>query len=196
MRNWSGHLRWQPSVYLQPDSEEAIKQLVIKAAEEGRKIRVIGSGHSFSSLCPTDDYLLSLDNFQGIIEVDAARKQVRVKAGTKLNQLNLDLAKHGLALENLGDIDVQSIAGAISTGTHGTGLDYGNLSTQVRALSMINGKGELIHCSPQERYELFKAAQISLGSLGVITEVTLQCVSAYRLKLFSEKKEIGELLSN
>jgi FAD-linked oxidoreductase len=99
-------------------------------------------------------------------------------------------------MENMGDIDAQSIAGTISTGTHGTGLAFGTISTQVRGIRFINGRGEIVECSPTERPELFRAAQLSLGSLGVITEITLQCVPAYRLELRSRKEELEAVLNS
>jgi len=99
-------------------------------------------------------------------------------------------------MENLGDIDVQSIAGTISTGTHGTGQTFGTISTQVIALKFINGKGEIVECSKTNNSELFSAAQVSLGTLGVITEVTLQCVPNYKLELYTQKEKLTDVLAN
>ena len=196
MYNWGKNVQWQPSNFFEPSSEGEIQSIIQKAITDKKKIRIIGSGHSFTPLCATDDVSISLDNYQGIIEVDKEKCQATVKGGTKLFKLGDMLFQHGLAMENLGDIDVQSIAGTISTGTHGTGRDFGTISTQVVGLKMINGKGELITCSEEINASLFKAAQVSLGSLGVITEVTLQCVPAYRMKVENKKEDLSDVLAS
>lgn len=196
MKNWSTHLRWNPSELAYPETEAALVALVQKALATKHNIRLIGSAHSFTPLCVTDSIQISLDKYQGLISIDRERLQATVKAGTKLHLLNELLAKEGLALENLGDINVQSIAGAISTGTHGTGTAFGNLSTQVVRLKLINGQGQLLSCSPTENPELFKAAQVSLGALGILTEITLQCVPSYRLALHIKQETLEEMLSS
>jgi len=186
MKNWAGNIEWNPAVIAYPKSVEEIQHIVMKAVNNKQKIRLIGSGHSFTALCETKDILISLDKYQGVTSIDKSKYQATVKAGTKLNILTSALFQEGLAMENLGDIDVQSLAGAISTGTHGTGKDFGTLSTQVIALRFINGKGEIISCSETENRELFKAAQVSMGIIGIITEITLQCIPAYILKILSK----------
>lgn len=196
MKNWAGNITWNPTEIAYPSTEEAIQQLVLKAANSRKKVRLIGSGHSFTPLCQTDDILVSLDKYQGIVSVRKELFQATVKAGTKLNTLGELLFKEGMAMENLGDIDVQSIAGTISTGTHGTGRAFGTISTQVIALKFINGKGEIIECSENKNPSLFKAAQVSLGVLGVIVEVTLQCVPAYKLALQNRKETIDAVFAN
>lgn len=196
MKNWSGNQKWTPQQILYPETEEEIKAIVFRAAEEKKSLRTIGSGHSFTPLSVTDAILLSLDKYQGVISVDDELQQVTVKAGTKLHALNELLAEEGLALANMGDINVQSIAGAISTGTHGTGIEFGNLSTLITRLKFINGLGEEVVCSENDNREWFKAAQISLGAMGVITEVTLQCVPAYRLELRIGREKIEDVWEN
>lgn len=195
MQNWSKRFSWQPRQILYPRSEQEIRQIVQQAAENRQNVRIIGTGHSFNPLWVTEDILISLDEYQGLVSVDAESGLVVVKAGTKLHRLGELLFEHGLAMENMGDIDAQSIAGTISTGTHGTGLEFGTISTQVRGIRLINGEGEIVQCSPTEQPELFRAAQVSLGSLGVITEITLQCVPAYRLELWSRREELEAVLS-
>lgn len=194
MQNWSRHLHWQPAEIAYPRTEAEVQALVQRSAAAGRHLRVIGSGHSFTPLCVTEDVLLSLDYWQGLESVDKVTGLVTVRAGTKLHTLNHLLHAEGLALENLGDIDRQSIGGTISTGTHGTGLAFGNISTQLRAIRFVNGRGELVECSTTERPDLFRAAQVSLGALGVITAVTLQCVPAYQLELVVDKMRLDEVL--
>ncbi|MDW3652914.1 MAG: D-arabinono-1,4-lactone oxidase [Bacteroidia bacterium] len=196
MRNWSGSVQWQPTQVLKPDSEQSIQEIVQKAAENKQSIRLIGTGHSFTRLCETNEILMSLDNYQGLISVDKDKMMAKVKGGTKLHYLGELLYAEGLAMENLGDIDVQSIAGTISTGTHGTGTAFGTISTQVKALKFVNGRGEIISCSELENKELFKAAQVSMGALGVITEVSLQCVPAYKLELWNRQESLEEVLGS
>ncbi|GAB5551720.1 MAG: D-arabinono-1,4-lactone oxidase [Saprospiraceae bacterium] len=194
MQNWSKYIKWQPKAIYFPETEVAIQQLIQDAIAQNRKVRIIGSGHSFNPLWVNQDTLISLDNYQGLIVVDQQNLQVRVKAGTKLKLLGKLLFEHGLAMENMGDIDAQSIAGTIGTGTHGTGLDFGSISTQVRSIKFVNGLGELVTCSTTENVDLFRAAQVSLGALGIITEITLQCVSAYRLELVNRKEAIQQVM--
>jgi len=194
MKNWSRHLEWHPAVIEYPQSEDEVIKVVQRAITDRKTIRIIGSGHSFMPLSSTNQVLVSLDQYQGILAIDKEKNWVTVKAGTKLNYLNELLAKEGLALENMGDIDVQSIAGATGTGTHGTGTAFVNLSTQIRQIKFVNGLGELVTCSENTLPEVFKAAQISLGTLGIITELTLQCVPAYTLALEIGKDTLEHLL--
>lgn len=195
-KNWSGNVQWNPAAVALPESEEAIQRLVLQAQKDKRNIRMIGTGHSFTPLSQTKDVLLSLDKYQGLVSVDKTTHQVTVKAGTKLHRLGELLFEQGLAMENMGDVDRQSIAGTISTGTHGTGMGFGTISTQVTAIRFINGLGEIVECSEQQNESLFKAAQVSLGALGIITEITLQCVPAYKLELVNEKKKLAEVLKD
>ena len=194
MKNWSGFLQWSPSDIFYPSTENELIDIVKKANEENKNIRIIGSAHSFTPLSVTDNFLISMDKYEGVISVDKEKNQATVKAGTKLNLLNDQLFKEGLALENLGDIDVQSIAGAISTGTHGTGTSFGNISTQIIAIKFINGLGEIVECSEYNNVETFKAAQVSLGTLGIISELTIQCMPAYNLFLSVGKSTLEEML--
>ncbi len=162
---------------------------------EGRKLRVVGSGHSFTAIAASNDVLMSLDHLQGIVRVDQEARTATVWAGTKLKRLGEALFSHGLSQENLGDIDVQSIAGAISTGTHGTGLTFGNISTQVIGMTVVTGQGEVLECTPQSHPEWFKAMQISLGVLGVIVQVTLRLEAAYKLEYESRRLPITDCLT-
>src|SRR5207344_1908887 len=141
---------------------------------EGEVVRVAGSGHSFLPLCATGDALLSLDGLQGIESIDTNTSRAWVRAGTKIHALGELLASNGLALANQGDVDVQAIAGAVSTGTHGTGPTLGSISTQVLALRIVTADGNVLECSRQADEEVFRAAAVSLGSLGVITAVRLR----------------------
>lgn len=144
---------------------------------------MIGGGHSFSPLVATDRLLLTLDGYQGLVRADQATGLVTLRGGTRLWTVAELLAPHGLALETMGDIDRQSIAGAIQTGTHGTGARFTGFAGTVRALRIALPDGSVLDTSPTRDRDLFEAARLGLGTIGVILEVTLQCVPAYRLEL-------------
>jgi FAD-linked oxidoreductase len=193
MENWAGNVKWTPQEVLKPNSEEEIADLIKKANKSGKTIRTVGSHHSFTPLLSTDSISLSLDNLQGIISI-AENNRVNAWAGTKLKRLGEELAQNGLAQENLGDINVQSVAGAISTGTHGTGITLGSVGTQIEEITFINGLGEIITLNPENNLHEFKCLQLSLGSLGVITRVKLRCQEAYNLKLDIRKEKLSAVL--
>lgn len=196
IKNWSQNVCFQPKEIHSVENETQIISLIEKAKSSKRKIRILGSGHSFTPLVSTRDILLTTEKLQGVISYDLEKKTARVAGGTKLHALGNMLHSYGLAQENLGDIDVQSIAGAMSTGTHGTGVDLGVLSSQILSLTFINGKGEKITCSKTLHPEIFKAAQVSLGLLGVITEIELKLEDKYILKCVSGKETLGHAVEN
>lgn len=196
LKNWAGNLSFEPEKVLFPETEDEIQRLVLMCINEGKKIRVIGSGHSFSALIETNQMLINLINYQGLVSINKDLCQATLKGGTVLKNAGEILFQNGLAMENLGDIDSQSIAGTISTGTHGTGIGFGTISTQVVGLKFINGKGEIIYCSATVNSALFKAAQVSLGLLGIIIEVTLQCVPSYKLLVKNRKEPLDKVLAS
>jgi FAD/FMN-containing dehydrogenase len=179
--NWSGSVTCRPRQLLAPASDEEVVAIVSRASAAGQVVRVTGTGHSFTPLCASDDVLLSLDRLAGIESADATAGRAWIRAGTKIHDLGGPLAQRGMALENQGDVDVQAIAGAVSTGTHGTGPALGSLSTQVVGLRIVTAGGEVVECSPESDGEVFRAAQVALGSLGVITSVRLRLLPLYRL---------------
>ena len=179
--NWSGSVVCHPREIARPTNETTVIELIAEAAEADRTIRVTGTGHSFTPLCATNDVLVSLDNLQGLIQIDASSSTATLWAGTKIARATELLLEHGWSLENQGDVDVQSLAGAISTGTHGTGPGLGSLSTQVAGLRIATSAGRIVDCSLAADAETFRTAQVSLGMLGVITAVTLRVLPAYRL---------------
>jgi L-gulono-1,4-lactone dehydrogenase len=180
-RNWTGDEACRPKEIVYPGSVEEIAAAVGRAAREGWRLRVAGAGHSFSDVACSEGMLLVLDRLQGVLDVDRDAGLVRVQGGISIARLNARLAAHGLALENLGDIDAQSIAGAISTATHGTGARLRNIPSQVAELTLVLGDGSTLVCSPERDLEVFRAARVGLGALGVIAEVTLRCVPAFTL---------------
>ncbi|HEX4203416.1 MAG TPA: D-arabinono-1,4-lactone oxidase [Ktedonobacteraceae bacterium] len=194
--NWSGSVKSQPRQIVEPATIDELAQTIGSAGRAGRHVRIVGSGHSFTPLVQTDDLLLSLHKIQGIESIDREHNTVTVLGGTTLKQLGNALLQHGLAQENLGDIDVQSIAGAVSTGTHGTGIHFGNLATQVAGLTLVTANGEVLECSETQHPDIFKAAQVSLGILGVIARVTLRVVPAKRLHFKGYREHLATCLSN
>ncbi|MEV4626659.1 D-arabinono-1,4-lactone oxidase [Micromonospora sp. NPDC049523] len=194
--NWAGNQRATAAHVLRPSSVEELADVVRDAASGGHRIKAVGSGHSFTDIARTDDRRVELTNLAGPVRVDPERRLVTVPAGLELCELNVLLARHGLAMPNLGDIDAQTIAGAISTGTHGTGAGYGCLSTFVTALTLVTGTGEVRHCSAENDPELFAAARVGLGALGVITEVTLRCVDAFVLRADERPAPLAAVLAD
>ena len=193
--NWSGSVQANPELVSYPKTEEAISKLVQQAAESKKRIRVVGSGHSFTPLVASNQIFISLDKLQGVIEIDAEKKEAEIWAGTKIKALSKVLFEAGLAQENLGDVDVQSIAGATATGTHGTGINFGNISTQIISMSFIDGQGNLVSCSESDKPDVFNAARISLGALGIITRVRLRLQSSYRVEYTERREDFDTCLS-
>lgn len=193
--NWSGSVSCRPRQVVYPESLDDVVTLVNRCNHEGRSLRVVGSGHSFTRLVETDDLLVSLDRLAGIVDVDHAAHTATVLAGTKLRELGELLHARGLAQENLGDIDKQSIGGAISTGTHGTGGRFGTLSTQVVGLTAVLGDGSVIECSQTQHPDWFRAVQVSFGSLGILVQVKLRLVPSFRMMYESRRLPLSEVLA-
>ncbi|MFA6240212.1 MAG: D-arabinono-1,4-lactone oxidase [Candidatus Hydrogenedentales bacterium] len=187
--NWSGRVRCAPARIETPSSVEELQRVVRNGPPP---IRVVGSGHSFSDLVATDGTLISLDAMQGLEDVDRAACEATVYAGTKLWRLNQLLDEHGLAMPNLGDINVQSIAGAVSTGTHGTGTEFGCLSSFIQSATLVAADGSLVECPLDS--DLLKAAAVSLGTLGVLAKVRLKLVPSYRLHYVADTLPVHEAL--
>ncbi|MCO5281472.1 MAG: FAD-binding protein [Chitinophagales bacterium] len=175
--NWGENIKSSSTNYFQPKTEEEIITII----KTNSKIRVVGSGHSWSPLCITKGILLNLDFYNKILEINKETKQVRAQAGIKLWQLIKALKQHQLSLENLGSIDQQSIAGAISTGTHGTGLNFQILGSQIVELTLLKANGEKITINKQSTPDLYAASIVNLGCLGVVSEVVIQAVSAFNI---------------
>ncbi|MEA2201500.1 MAG: L-gulono,4-lactone dehydrogenase [Solirubrobacteraceae bacterium] len=180
-RNWAGDQRCAPAAVRAPASTEELSAAIQEAGRRGLAVRVAGAGHSFGDIALTDGMMLKLDRLAGVLDVDRSSGLARVQAGITIHELSRQIAAHGLALENLGDIDRQSIAGAISTATHGTGARLRNLSAQVSELTLVLADGSTLVCSEERDPETFRAARVGLGTLGAIAEVTLRCVPAFTL---------------
>jgi FAD/FMN-containing dehydrogenase len=180
--NWSGSLRFSPGHSWAATDEAAVVEMVHRARTEGWTLRPVGAGHSSSPLVRTDGPLLDLRHLSGVLDHDLDARRATVGSGTRLGDLGDQLYDRGLAMENLGDVDLQAIAGAVSTGTHGTGVRFGNLSTQVAGMRLVTGTGEVVEVSSERSPELLPAVRLSLGVLGVATAVTLRLVPAFELR--------------
>jgi L-gulono-1,4-lactone dehydrogenase len=180
-QNWAGTASADPARRYWPQTPEAICDAIREAVSAGLPVRALGSGHSFTAAAATAGAALDLSHWVGVVSADAESGLVTVRSGTTLRSLNAALDLLGLALPNLGDIDEQTIAGAISTGTHGTGARLGGLATLVVALDLVLADGTVVSCSAEQRPDLFAAARVSLGALGVISTVTLRCVPGFAL---------------
>jgi FAD/FMN-containing dehydrogenase len=181
-RNWVGNQSFIARHRAEPASEDELAALVHEAGRQNLPIRVAGSGHSFTPVVATSGLLLSLKTMQGFVSADPDRKRVVVRAGTRIGDIGRALKQIGLSLANQGDIDTQAIAGALSTGTHGTGIGLGGLSSQAVGMRLAQPDGTILEVDADRDPETMAAAQVSIGMLGVISAVTLQAVSAYNLK--------------
>jgi len=180
--NWAGDQVCRPTEIRHPANREELAEAIVGAAAAGRRVSVAGSGHSFTEAAMTEATMIRIEALAGVLEADPATGLVTVGAGTVLADLNQQLAQLGLAMENLGDIDRQTVAGAISTGTHGTGARLRNISAQVEAMELVLADGSTRVLDGGERPELLRAARVGVGALGAIAAVTLRCVPAFTLR--------------
>lgn len=192
-RNWSGALQAHPAGRVVPESEE---DLLTWLRSSSGPLRPVGAGHSFTPLVPTDGHLIVLDRMAGIRDHNTQTLEATFGAGTRLSQLGPALQAVGQGPLILPDIDRQTLAGAISTGTHGTGLTLHSLSGNVTALQLVTSTGEVLNLTEASDPDLFKAACVSVGALGIITEVTLKNRAAYRLKARNWTQRIDEVLED
>jgi len=190
-RNWSGSVKAAPTDIVRP-ADEAELQAVVKAA---KKVRVVGAGHSFMPLCETDGTLLHLEEMAGEVTVSADRRTVWAPAGWSLKRLTAILWEHGLSLINQGDVNPQALAGALATGTHGTGKDLGSTSTFARAFRLVDADGGIVECSPTQNPDLFEAQRLSLGLFGVATRIQIDVAPAYYLEERMSKMRLSEVVS-
>jgi FAD-linked oxidoreductase len=194
--NWAGNVTARPARQAQPGSAAEVAEQVRLAAGDGLPVRMTGSGHSFTAAAATDGVLLRPGGLTAIRSVDAAAGLVTVEAGCPLHVLNAELLARGLSLANMGDIQVQTVAGAVQTGTHGTGRDLGGMAAQVAGLELVLADGSIVSCAAGDADPaLFEAARVSLGALGVLTAVTFRVVPAFLLTAREEPMAWPEVLS-
>jgi len=190
-RNWSGSQQSLPTVRSAPASVQELQELIAVASGT---VRPVGAGHSFSPLVPTDDTIVSLSRLSGLISHDPQRLQATLWAGSRLADIGQPLEDAGQALVNMPDIDEQTLAGSLATATHGTGASIGCMSTFIEGLQLVDARGDLVDCDANTHAELFQAARVSLGALGVITQVRLQNVAPYRLRRETVWRTFDEML--
>jgi L-gulono-1,4-lactone dehydrogenase len=193
-RNWAGDQTCTPAAIEQPGSREELAGAVKRAADAGQTVHVAGSGHSFTEAALTDGMLIRIDALNRVLDANLTSGLVKVEAGIVLADLNERLHERGLALENLGDIDSQTIAGAISTATHGTGAGLPNLAAQVEAMEIVTADGELRALSASGTPDELLAARVGLGALGAIYSLTLRTVPAFTLHRVDTPRPLGEVL--
>ena len=181
-KNWSGKLSAEPQRIVQVGTVDAIRSELFAARDGGWSVRTAGTAHSHYPLLPTNGVILDTRPLSGLVSVDAEAMTATFRAGTKIHACGRPLLEHGLGLLNQGDIDQQSVGGAIATGTHGTGVELGSFSSAVTELSVLLVDGSVVTCNPDCEPDLFEAARLSLGAVGVVLEVTLQVREAYRLE--------------
>lgn len=195
-QNWARTERVTPVRVERPASGDEVVAAIARARADGLTVKPIGSGHSFTGIAVAAGVQLDLTDLAGLTRVDASTGLVTLAAGTRLHDASALLHEHGLAFENLGDIDVQSIAGAVSTGTHGTGRAFGGLATQLRAVTLATADGRLLPISPTENAELWPAARLGLGALGVLVDLTVQTVPTFVLAADEHPEPLDAVLDD
>ena len=188
---WSGVHSIVPQRWASPGGEDEVAALLYEADRAGRRVRPVGSGHSWSPVALAEDVLVDLSRMSRVLGIDAAARTITVQAGCLLETINAALDAVGLAMPILGSVAKQTIAGAISTGTHGSSLRWGNLATLVTRLRLVTPTGDILELD--ERDERLAGARVSLGALGIVTELTLRVVPAFRLAEERETRSIAEI---
>jgi len=195
-RNWGGNVASRPAREVAPASVEEVSAAVRRAAEDGLTVKAVGSGHSFTSIAATDGVLIRPQLLTGIRKIDRDAMTVTVEAGTPLKRLNMALAREGLSLTNMGDIMEQTVSGATSTGTHGTGRESASIAAQIKGLELVTGDGSVLTCSEKENPEVFAAARIGLGALGIVTAITFAVEPIFLLTAREEPMPLDRVLAD
>ena len=193
--DWSGRQQCTPARVLQPATEDELAEGVRAVASDGLVVRPVGSGHSFTPLCVTDGMQVDLSRLDRLLDVDDAGVAT-AQAGITLHALSAALHQRGRALENLGDVDTQTLAGALATGTHGTGGAFGNLSAQMVGGRLVTAAGTVVDLAHGSNTDVLLAARVSLGALGVLSEVRVQTVPAFRLHKVEDVRPLAEVLED
>ncbi len=195
-RNWAGNQRCAPARVVRPASTLELAEVVGSAAESGERVKAVGAGHSFTDIACTSGVQVDVSRLDRVLSHDPEKQTVTAQAGMTLAALSRELDRLGLALPNLGDVAYQTISGAISTGTHGTGARLPGLAAQVLGLEMVAGDGSVLSCTAEQDADVLAAARVGLGALGVLSSVTLQCVPAFRLRAVEEPMRLDDLLAS
>ncbi|MCK1820426.1 FAD-binding protein [Streptomyces sp. XM83C] len=195
-RNWGGNVTARPAREVTPASVDELAAAVRQAAEDGLRVKAVGTGHSFTSIAATDGVLIRPQLLTGIRKIDRDAMTVTVEAGTPLKRLNVALAREGLSLTNMGDIMEQTVSGATSTGTHGTGRDSASIAAQIKALELVTADGSVLTCSEKENPDVFAAARIGLGALGIVTAITFAVEPLFLLTAREEPMPFDRVLAD
>lgn len=194
--NWSTTFSCSPELYFEPKTTEEIREVLQVASKLRKRVRLVGGSHSPSDIACTSEFMVSLKNYNAVLEINQKEKQVTVQGGLLVIELNELLDRHGLALPNLSSVSGMSCAGTLGTCTHGTGKDYGLIATFVVSLELMTASGEVLQCSRSSNKEIFLAALCHLGSVGIILTVTWQCESAFRLHQQCESMSLEKVFEN
>lgn len=194
-RNWAGNQQSRPCVVVQPTTEQDVINAIRLATQSGLRVKAIGSGHSFTAISKPEEMMLDMSKLNAVIEVNAVNDVVRVQSGIVLSELNKYLEKHGLSMPNLGDVAYQSLAGSMSTSTHGTGVARTGLAAQIVGFRMVLASGEVVVCSADQNQEIFHCGRVSLGALGVVTEYSIRVVPLFNLHAVESPMLISDVLS-
>lgn len=195
-RNWGRAETSRPAWVARPTSVDEVVAVVRRARELGLAVKAVGASHSFTGIAAAEGVQVDLAGLDGLLHVDPENRWVTLGAGTNLYQLPALLAPHGLAMENLGDIDRQTIAGATSTGTHGTGGAFRGLAAQLVAATLVTADGGVLRVSASENAELWPAVRLGLGALGILTDLTVQCVPAFTLEARERPEPLEAVLES
>ncbi|MGH9084537.1 MAG: D-arabinono-1,4-lactone oxidase [Acidimicrobiales bacterium] len=194
--NWAGNQVCAPTAIRRPTTEAELVAIVRDAARTGQRVKCVGAGHSFTPIACTDGVMVDLSGYGRLLHTDPETRRVTVEAGITLAALCEVLDERGLALENMGDIAYQSIAGATSTATHGTGWHFGNLSSRIVGMRLIAGDGAVVECTADQNPDVLAAARVGIGALGIVSTVTLEAVPAFRLHAIEEPIRVDEVLAD
>ncbi|MEV7979941.1 D-arabinono-1,4-lactone oxidase [Streptomyces sp. NPDC086519] len=194
-RNWGGNVTVRPAREVTPASVDELAAAVRQAAEDGLKVKAVGSGHSFTAIAATDGVSIRPQLLTGIRRIDRKAMTVTVEAGTPLKRLNVALAREGLSLTNMGDIMEQTVSGATSTGTHGTGRESASLAAQIKELELVTADGSVLTCSEKDNPDVFAAARVGLGALGIVTAITFAVEPLFLLTAREEPMPLDRVLA-
>ena len=195
-RNWAGNQSANPIKVHRPQCESDIVAVVGYATALKQRVKVVGSGHSFTAIAVAPDHLVEMTRYNKVVGLDAVRMEVTVESGIVISDLNEYLNRAGFAMPNLGDVTYQTISGALSTSTHGTGALRTGLAAQVIAFRLVVASGEVLQCSTNENAEVFHSGRVGLGALGILSTITLRIVPAFRLHAIEEPMRVDALLAN
>lgn len=195
-RNWSDTFSCRPELYFEPKDVEEVREIVLLAKANGKKVRVFGKGHSPSDLAFTNDYLISLKHMNRVLAVDKASGRVKVEAGITIAKLNHEMSQHHLALSVLGSVSDLTLGGVINTATHGSGIRFPVIAGYVREVELITSSGDLLKCSNEEKTDVFYSCLCGLGALGVMVMVTIQCEPAFSLRELQFPSMLDQVLED